>query len=302
MSDLHRRRFLAISASALCASASGADAAPRVARWVGRAMGAHVSMRLDGLNDKEAAPVFAAVEAELARLEGIFSLYRTGSQISQLNRTGQLTAPAPELLEVLGLSASLHAASGGAFDPTIQPLWAALAEGASAKAVAAARPRVGFKTLAFGPTEIRMTPGGALTLNGIAQGAITDAIAALLRGAGLRHCLIDMGEIAAIGSHRDGSAWRAGVRAAQGGIVQRLTLRDRALATSSPMAMGLDQGRGIGHILHPQTGGHMAQTVAVSAPGAMLADGLSTALCLVDPVDIPGILARFPGARLEYLA
>lgn len=290
-----RRRFLAISAAAFCLPGAGA----RAATWAGRAMGARVSMRLEGLSAEEAAPIFAAVEAELARLEDIFSLYRTESQISRLNRAGHLSAPAPELLEVLSVASRLHAASAGAFDPTIQPLWAALAEGAAPEAIEAARARTGFEKLAFDSAGIRLAPGAALTLNGVAQGAVTDAIAALLRREGLRHCLVDMGEIAAIGGHADGADWSAGVRGAGGQILRRMRLRDRALATSAPEAMMLDAARGIGHILHPQGAAHRARTIAVSAPDALLADGLSTALCLVDPAAAPALLSQFVGARLE---
>lgn len=290
-----RRRFLAISAAACCLPAAGA----RAATWAGRAMGARVSMRLDGLSADQAAPIFAAVEAELLRFEDIFSLYRTQSQMSRLNRAGRLGAPAPELLEVLSVSSRLYAASGGAFDPTIQSLWMAHAKGASARDIKAARACVGFDKLVFDSAEIRLAPGAGLTLNGIAQGAVTDAIAALLRRNGLRNCLVDMGEVAAIGGHADGPDWSAGVRGANGQILRRMRLRDRALATSAPGMMVLDAARGIGHILHPERPGHLAQTVAVSAPTAMVADGLSTALCLVEPAAAPKVVAHFPGARLE---
>lgn len=295
MTQPSRRRFLAITAAAFCVPGGGA----RAATWTGRAMGARVSMRIDGLSPAEGAPIFAAVEAELDRLEGIFSLYRTESQISQLNRTGALRAPAPELLQVLSLASRLHAATDGAFDPTVQPLWAALAEGASPDEIEQARARTGFEKLTFTSREIRLAQGGALTLNGIAQGAVTDAINTLLRRKGLRHCLTDLGEVAAIGGHADGSDWTAGVRGAHGLIIRRMTLRDRALATSSPGAMMLDDAARVGHILHPQSAAHYAQTVAVSAPDAMLADGLSTALCLVPRAACVELLAQFSGARLE---
>ncbi|SEK03098.1 thiamine biosynthesis lipoprotein [Cribrihabitans marinus] len=299
MTRLTRRRFLTISA-AVTALPLQAGTAP-TARWQGVALGAPASLRIEGMDEASAAPVFAGIEAELDRLEMIFSLYRPDSQISILNRAGRLDAPAPELLEVLSLSQALHGASGGAFDPTVQPLWVALAQGRDAAGLRAARQVVGWSGLRFDADRVAFDrPGMALTLNGIAQGAITDRIAALLRGHGLDDVLIDMGEIAALGGHGDGADWTVGITDPQGAILRRMTLRDRALATSAPM--GTELGDGLGHILGPRGETPRAGVVTVSADDAALADGLSTALCLMAPDQAAAALARFPGARLEYRA
>ena len=76
--------------------------------------------------------------AELRRLEAIFTLYRAESELSRLNRDGYLLAPSPEMLAALDLAGRVHVATGGRFDPTVQPLWRAYAAG-DAQAIAAAR-------------------------------------------------------------------------------------------------------------------------------------------------------------------
>ncbi len=298
MTPLSRRRFLTISAA--CAALPASAATP-TARWRGIALGAPASLRLEGMTEAEAAPVFSAIEAELNRLEDIFSLYRPGSQISRLNRTGVLDAPAPELLNVLSLCSALHDASGGAFDPTVQPLWAALAAGAPQPRIERARRLIGWGKVAVGLDAIRLPQPGqsAITLNGIAQGAITDRIAALLRGFGLRDVLVEMGEIAALGQRADGKPWRVGLTAPDGGVVRRISVRDRAVATSAPDGTALQNGQG--HILSPHGGGPAHQAVSVSAPQAALADGLSTALCLLPRAEVDAMLSRFPDARVEML-
>ncbi|MDF1718843.1 MAG: FAD:protein FMN transferase [Antarcticimicrobium sp.] len=294
MTPFSRRRFLTIAAA--CA-ALPAGATPVTARWQGRAMGAGVSMQLAGLSEEEAAPIFAEVERELIRLEAIFSLYRTDSEIARLNRDGVLAAPSPELLQVLSLSDTLYHATGGAFDPTVQPLWLALATG---KEIEAARARIGWTGLRFDAAAVRFdTPGMAITLNGIAQGAVTDRIAALLRARGLRDVLIDMGEIAASGRRADGAPWSVGIADPAGRIVRRMTLSDRALATSAPQGTLLNATTGQGHILNPAGGAPSRALVSVSAPTAAVADGLSTALCLLPPARGTDALAHFPHARLE---
>ena len=297
MTVLTRRRFLTISAA--CAAVPAM--AGTWAQWRGVALGAPASLRLEGVTETQAAPIFAAVEAELDRLEEIFSLYRTHSQISQLNRTGHLSTPAPELLEVLSLCSALHDASGGAFDPTIQPLWLALASGAAQPNVDRARQTIGWDKVRVGADEIHLPHPGqsAITLNGIAQGAVTDRIAALLRSFDLHNVLVDMGEVAALGRRRPGEQWHIGLATPDGMVAKRVRLQDRAVATSAPEGTMLrgDQG----HILNPMGIGVTFRAVSVSAPQAALADGLSTALCLTPESEINGLVSQFPGTQIEML-
>lgn len=295
---LTRRRFLAISAAA---AATPAAAAPAVVRWRGRALGASATMVLTGVTRAEAAPVFRAVERELARLERIFSLYDPQSEIARLNRAGRLAHPSSDLLSVLTLSGRLNAATQGAFDPTIQPVWRALAEGRDPSGAARA---VGWQNLELADHSVHFArPGMGLTLNGIAQGYITDRIAGLLRANGLTDLVIDMGEIAALGQRPDGRAWRAGIAGPEGAVLRQISLRDRALATSSPAGTAIGPGGASGHILDPRapSGPPVHSTASVSADSAAVADGLSTALCLLHGEAAAAAVARFPGARIELL-
>ena len=287
MTKMNRRRFLTIAAASL-ALPKGALAAES-ATWRGQAMGAPTVMTLAGISATQAAPIFVRVEQELLRLEGIFSLYRE-SELVRLNSDARLAAPSAELLEVLSLSDGLWRASGGVFDPSVQPLWLARA-GLSDRTGP-----MGWGNLRFDARKIEMKPGMALTLNGIAQGYITDRIAALLQSEGLRDVLMDMGEVAAMGTRADGSVWRAGVATPEGEVVHRLTLRDRALATSAPTGTMVGKA---GHIMNPNGTPPTRNLVAVSAPRAVLADGLSTALCLLPPAEGDALVARYPGAKIE---
>lgn len=295
-----RRRFLCISAAALGLAAAPLQAGTMV-HWRGRALGAGASMSLSGLSEEQAQPVFRAVEQELARLERIFSLYVSGSEIARLNATGQLDTPSPELLDVLSLSASLNAATGGAFDPTVQPVWLVLAQGGD---LDRARAAVGWQHVQFDTRTVRLTrPGMRLTLNGIAQGYITDRIAALLRSRGLGNVLIDMGEIVAIGTHPDGRDWQAGISRPDGKIVHHVALGNRALATSAPFGTLLPTQGKQGHIIDPTNATTRAERelVSISAPRAAVADGLSTACCLLDRDMARSAVASFSGAEIELI-
>jgi len=292
-----RRRFLSISAAAL-ALPGAALATAQTARWTGGALGAPASVTLVGISPIDARLVFARLEAELARLERIFSLYRADSALVRLNQTGRLTNPPPELLELLTLAGTIHNATNGAFDPTVQPLWQAMATGGD---VTAASNNVGWESLHFDAQEVRFArPGMALTLNGIAQGEITDRIAALLGDEGFGDILVDLGEIVGRGQRPDGTPWQAGIATPQGDIVHRVTLRDRALATSAPNGTRLSAGQG--HILGPQGQAPRHSLVSLSAPSAALADGLSTALCLLEKQAAQAAVRRFAGATIETIA
>ncbi|PWE34440.1 hypothetical protein DDZ14_01130 [Maritimibacter sp. 55A14] len=304
-----RRRFIALSAAAL-AWPAGARAAAPAARWQGRALGAEASMVLAGVAGDEAQAIFADVAAEVARQEAIFSLHRAGSALAQLNRDGELPTPPPEMLELLGLCATLHRKTGGAFDPSVQPLWMLHARAAErgsrpdAAAVATARACVGFGHVRFGPEAVRFArPGMALTLNGIAQGYIADRISDLLRARGFGDVLVNMGEVVGNGRRPDGGPWQAGIAGPDGALVGRTALSDRALATSAPQGTLLDAAGRVGHIIDPLTGrpGGRWRVVSISAPRAALADGLSTAFCLMDAPDIHATLAGQPETRVETL-
>lgn len=293
---LTRRRFLNISAAAIAIPV--AAKAGESARWQGVALGAPAAMILAGVTPRAARPVFAAIEAELQRLERIFSLYHPGSALVRLNTQGRLDAPPPEMLDLLSLAEAVHHATDGAFDPSVQPLWRARAEGADE---ATARALTGWNAVRFDAGSVRFDRVGmALTLNGIAQGYVTDRIADLLKSNGFGDVLVDIGEVVARGHRADGAAWQAGIATPGGQLVGRVTLGDRALATSAAMGMVLPDGRG--HLISPAGRAPRRALVSVSAPRAAVADGLSTALCLVEDATADRAVARFSGARIEAVA
>ena len=305
--SLSRRRFLSVSA-AMAMIPSAAAASIPVARWQGIALGAGASMQLVGLSNNEAAPIFVQIEQEISRLENVFSLYQEDSVLSQLNRFGAIDNPPSELLELLSIASTIHSATDGAFDPTVQPLWALYARAASdrkrpsAAEVSDTCAHVGWEKLYFDNTLVRFEQTSmALTLNGIAQGYITDRVAALLRAHGFNDVMINMGEISALGNRPDGTPWLAGVVTPDGALVGQIELKNRALASSATLGTVLDETGQLGHIIDPRSGrpGKIHKLVSVSADRAVLADGLSTAFSVMTLNEINQILPEFGNARLE---
>ena len=284
---MNRRRFLTLTAALL---APLPVQAATVTTWEGQGLGAALTLHLVGADPHHARTTFARVAAEIERIESLASLYRD-SALTRLNRDGHLAWPSPDLLDLLTLAGQVHTATAGAFDPTVQPLWLALAQGATADPAL-----VGWDRVRLSSKEIRLDRGQAMTLNGIAQGWAADRIASLLRAQGFSEALVDMGEIAALGSQ---TGWPVQIAGSDGSKLASTRLTDRALATSSPRGTLVN---GQPHILGPQGQPPLWQTVSVSAPLAAIADALSTAFCLMDRPAIDAALVHFPDAQLEALA
>jgi thiamine biosynthesis lipoprotein len=318
MSARFGRRRLLISASAgglaLLAGDVGATRAPTW-RWQGSALGAESTMLLAHPDRAAAGQAIAACRAEIARLERIFSLYRADSALSQLNRQGWLEAPPLELVELLAFAARVSAVTGGAFDVTVQPLWelyaghfadaAADPDGPNAAELAATLVRVDWRAVALDPARIGFRlPGMAVTLNGVAQGYITDRVADLLRGHGFENVLVELGEVRALGRRPESEPWRAGIAAPNdpSGVLLELPLLDTALATSGGYGTWFDPAHRHHHLLDPATGRSAAHHAAVSvtAPRAMVADALSTALTILPAAAARRSLATF-GPATAYL-
>lgn len=293
---LKRRRFLALSASALSASAmsapAGADALDH--RWQGTAMGADVALMVRGGTPAAARAFFTEAARALRGIEREFSLF-AGSALRRLNALGRLSHPSDDMLAVLRMADRVHAATGGVFDPTVQPLWQARRLGGDESAAAAL---IGWRDVHVDPAGVRLArPGMALTLNGIAQGFATDRLARIAAGHGLRRVLIDAGEVRALG--RD--PWRAAIAAPGGRVLRRLLLRDRALATSAPYGTRIGPAGDRTHIVGPHQEAPHWSLVSISADSAMLADALSTAAVLMPRPLIDAALAMFPDARIEAI-
>ncbi|MGH1368014.1 MAG: FAD:protein FMN transferase [Maritimibacter sp.] len=269
---MDRRRFLSIAAGACVAM----PALAQTRTWSGHALGAEASVTLTGPSAITDGAL-REVRSILARMEATFSLYDPASELSRLNARGGLTA-SPDMETVLAQAHLLHHATEGLFDPTVQPLWQARARAEDERLATAA---IGWDRVTLG-AKIRLGRGQALTLNGIAQGYATDQVANALKARGFGDVLVNVGEFVGLGG-----PWQVGMQDPKAGLVAALSLKDRAVATSSPRAMLLGEG---GHIFAPR---HAAQwsTVSVEAPNAMLADGLSTALCLADETQARRILS-----------
>ena len=296
-----RRRFIAISAAAaglplLPAAAAATGAGAQLHVWRGTALGADAVLQIHHPDAAAAARLIAMALAEVERLERIFSLYRPDSAISRLNRDGTLDSPPADLVMLLSRSAEFGRLTDGAFDITVQPLWRLYADhfsgtdadpaGPDRAAVEQALRRIDYRALAIDPARIRFArPGMAITLNGVAQGYVTDRVVELLRREGIDNSLIDIGELRAMGMRPDGAPWLVGIEdpVHPEQIAERVPLRGKAMATSGGYGLRFDAAGRFNHLLDPHSGesAHDVLAVSVIADLATVADAMSTAFSVM---------------------
>lgn len=302
-----RRRAIAIMAATVgLPLVARAQSNTRAVTWRGVALGAPATLIVHHEDPREAERLVGLATAEVERLEQVFSLYRPDSTLVELNRVGALVAPPPELISLLELCGELWRATGGAFDPTVQPLWA-LYRDHFAAGTGVDGPRMdelskALQSVDFGKVRISDDlvvlggKGAGLTLNGIAQGFITDLVVELLKTNGITSTLVDMGEVRGVGDRPDGTPWRVALAQSEayGRADAVIEITDRAVATSSATGYCFDDAGRYGHILDPKRGICAARysRVSVIADTAAVADGLSTAFSLMTLEEIRKSVAQ----------
>ncbi len=316
---VRRRRFITITAAALgmplmSIGQGKASTTSQLRIWRGAALGADAILQIHHPDPAAADRLIEQSLVEVERLERVFSLYREDSVLVHLNREGQLDDPPLDLARLLDEAERVSALTGGAFDVTVQPLWdvyaahfarpAAEPSGPPHKAIADALSHTGHVGMSFDERGIRLRPGMRITLNGIAQGYITDRIVDFLRANGIEHALVDMGETRAIGGHPMGGPWSVGLEnpAHPGEVAERITLLDRAVATSGGYGTQFDQAGRFNHIFNPGDGSTSWRYLSVSviAPNATMADALSTAFTLM-PLEQTAQVVRSLGLSAHFV-
>lgn len=298
---LTRRRALAVLAG-MGLAAHGVRSAPaRVLEWRGTALGADATLIFANADRVEAETALAACLREIERLEGIFSLHLDASEISRLNAHGSLDQPSFDMQALLTRSIEMHRATEGLFDPTVQAIWkfhldqVAMGTDVSATPPQDVLDKVGLEKIAVMADGVRLRQGMSISLNGIAQGYITDRVADILHGRGWKDVLIDLGETRAL----EGRAFDVMI----GDSERRIALSNGALATSSSAPLVAGASGSLSHLFHPRSGTAASQewsSVSVAHTSATIADALSTALMLCsgdDTRQARRIVSRFPAAR-----
>jgi len=307
--NLPRRRFIGIvaatSATALLPwSWRRAAAGPAPTTWHGIALGADAQLQIHHPDPAKAQALVHRALTETRRLENVFSLYQTDSALARLNRDGYLENAPGDLLRLLQEAQGYSRLTDGAFDPSVQALWTLYTDAARQGAglpgdepLRRALQKVDYRAIVIQGRDVRLTiPGMTLTLNGIAQGYITDRVTELLRDSGLEHALINMGEIRGLNQNPGHRPWRIGLAddSPERRPLEIIDVHNRAVSTSAGRGTLLDADGRVTHIFDPRNGRAAPRYRCVSVEGATatLADALSTAFSVMDEEDMRRISAK----------
>ncbi len=238
------------------------------------------------------------VQATFDSVNTRLSSWDDDSEVGRFNTAsaGSTYAISKWLNTCLRVSEELREISGGAFDPSAEPLmrlWGfrsrqgrlpAPAEVDSVRALLG-----GYRHDPFRRTLAKTHEGTRLDLGGIAKGFAVDRAVANLIEFGTSSALIDLGgTIFALGLPDDRDAWRVGVRDPRDPdqIFASFDMVNRAAATSGAYEQFVEiDGHRYGHIMNPATGRPVEGllSVTVICRSATLADALSTTLYVLGP-------------------
>ena len=234
-------------------------------------------------------------EAELSRLEAMFSVTNKDGDVGRLNAAdGKSTDISKETQELLTRSLELNKQTNGTFDITLYPIlkkWGFTTGKYSVPSDSELKELLaltGSGKLTVSQGRAALEKGSMIDLGGIAKGYAGDRICKNMKERGVTNGLVLIGgAVWAIGTKPDGSYWKVGIADPNdpSQYVGVLSVSDAAVATSGGYERYFEQdGKTYCHILDPKTGkpADPAETGIVSATvvgsDGTLCDALSTAL------------------------
>lgn len=272
-------------------------------------MGTFVTVAvLDSSTDK-ATEAMEKAFAEMERLIPLLSRHESESPVSFLNQNGYLKDMPGEFHEVMHKVKKVHQLTHGCFDVTVKPILDLYAEHfahskmpPADEEISRTLKRVGYKYLIHDREEIRFSREGmGISLDGIAKGFIVEKAIKKIKDMGIKHALINAGgDIQVLGDKGNSGPWKIAVQdpRERNKMVEIISLREGAIATSGDYENYFDPERKYHHIIDPETGfsPHHLASVSVLCPSLTLADALATALFVTPFPEIKQLISSLPNA------
>jgi len=263
----------------------------------GEAMDTTVTITVENENTDLAASSIRAAFDEIYRLERMMSTTDTASEIYALNNSGtDWVSVSPEVIYVIQRAKHYSEISNGSFDITVEPLvdlWMDKVKESGTEPdpaqLQSAMALVGWENVEVDENNSRvrfLKDGMQVTLGGIAKGYAEDRVIELLKQAGVKQALIDMGgQIECFGP----KTWTIGIQhpRVDGEYIGILRLENASVATSGDYRrFYLLGGKRIHHIIDPKTGESAENCISVTVveENGIDADALSTTVFVAGPV------------------
>lgn len=311
---MNRRSFLKLFALTGTAAAAGTAAAYRDSfesvlngglyrvSQTQNAIGTHVDVSAFGSSQYQTEDAVAAAFADLRNMESILTRFGSKSPVCELNAEGHIENMPQELASLYQTCEFFYRDTDGAFDITVKPLLDLMQKSVEAgrqpseSEISEILPHIGSSRLQFNQSSLTLAEGMAITLDGAAPGFIADRMANILRTHGIEHYLVNAGgEIRTSGHPKDADAWRVAIQdpAKKGDYPGFLSMNNLAVSTSGNYEISF--GGDFHHIVNARTG-HSPNlaSVTVTAPTALEADILSTALFVMSPEEALTYVSKHP--------
>ncbi|AEF83160.1 FAD:protein FMN transferase [Leadbettera azotonutricia] len=249
------------------------------------------------LYEKGNVRVYQDIFGRLAEIEKRMSVGLADSDISRINAAAGIEPVKvhADVFEVVERAMYYAEISGGAFDPTVEPLVSLWGIGGDAPRVPsqgeidAAISLINWRDIVLDReqgTIFLKHPGMALDLGAIAKGYAADEVEEIVKKAKIPRALIDLGgNILTYGEKADHSPWRVGIQNPNGlrgsyiGIIQ---FRNKTMVTSGVYERFFEEnGVHYHHILSTADGYPVRNgllSVSIITDRSMDADGLSTSV------------------------
>ena len=260
--------------------------------------GIPVAISAWGLDQPGFEAAVGDVGARIEQLEAMISTYRPESEVSRLNRGETLDTTPSDLSFLAFVSKWIAGDTGGAFDITVKPL-VELWRGCAAEQCLPtdAECQAALATVGYSNVSVMLDgtisfdlPGVMLDFGGIAKGYFADEAVAILREAGAKRCLVDVGGDIVSWQPADATAepFRVGIRHPRGGsdVFAVLSLDGGAVVTSGNYERYYEiAGQRYCHIFDPRTGRPVEGVLSVTlvTKSGIDADAYATAVFVMGP-------------------
>lgn len=258
------------------------------------AMGTIITIEVVGVSSSKALD--SAFE-EIERIEDLMNIYNQDSEISRINKYGQLDGVSPDLVYVINRSIYYGEITGGAFDITILPirmLWKNKinsGEYPTGDEINSTLLLVNYSNISVINDSISLKlEDMVIDLGGIAKGYGVDQAVTVLKKEGIESGYVNAGgDGMYFGTKPDGLPWRVGLRNPDNKTeaITVIEISDMAVTTSGNYERFFNESARLSHICDPRTGMSSQSLISatVIASSAMEADVLATAVFVLGPVE-----------------
>jgi FAD:protein FMN transferase len=247
----------------------------------------------------------AKIDSTLYEINQQMSTYIDDSEITLFNQLNayEKFVISQEFADVIQMSQVIHKYSNGAFDPTIHnlvKLWGfgnqeSSFEPPTQSEIEDVLKTVGMQNIQLFSRGIRKLSNEVeLDLSAIAKGYGVDVVFENLVSLGLTQLMVEIGgEVRCSEKSVNHSTWKIGIQNPildnSESIIEIINLSDMSMATSGSYNNNFEyDGKLYSHTINPKTGypiDNNIVSVTIIAPLCALADGLATALSVMDVED-----------------